>query len=63
MSPQPHVPHAGADGAQRSAATRASSRTDHSWSDDSRAPGRVPSAPDTSVPTSPTAISQADGEA
>lgn len=63
MTPQPHVQHTASDSASRSSATRAAVRTDHGWSDDPRASRLAPSASDSSLPTSQTAISQADGEA
>jgi len=63
MAPQPHVQHTASDSASRSSATRAAVRTDHSWSDDPRGTRAPQGVPDTTVPASQTAISQADGEA
>ena len=62
MSQQPQVPSSSSGNTGRPAA-RASGRGERSWFDDAHPARRIQASPETRIPVSETAISQADGEA
>ena len=64
MPQQPQVPNSASSAAARpAAAARAAARGERSWFDDVRPARRLQASPETRIPVSETAISQADGEA